>query len=195
MGKNPCTAVGYAAAKAELQALTCRGRFRQNADTGGELSEEGMVTARELVDREVSSVQGRINSLKQFVSSHTPQPPPTQFETVELGHPVTIVYSNKQGKELHKKYVTGGAGEPEIYLGSGAMMLNINSPLGKLLIGKRVGDVFDAFLSGHDCEVRVEAIHQLLAPDQADDEVATPSAPDVSVTRLSIKGSLEHVAA
>jgi transcription elongation GreA/GreB family factor len=155
------------------------------------MGEESMATQRELVDREVSSVQGRINSLNQFLSSHTPQPPPTQFETIELGHPVIIVYSNRQGKELEKKYVLTGNGEPEIYLGSGFMTLKASCPLGELLMGKRVGDVFDAFLAGHNCEVRVKEILQSLVPDKFDDE----SPAETSVTRPSIDGSAARRAA
>lgn len=186
MSKQGCTAAGFAAANAELQQLRSRGRFRQNAQSDGELSVEAHATQGELVNREAARTQSRIKFLEHFVATHTPVPPPTQFETIELGHPVTIVYLNKQGKELRKKYVAAGACEPEIYLGSDAMMLNINSPLGKLLLGKHVGDTFDVFLAGHDCEVRVEAISQLLVPDQLVNESSS--------SRLSINGSLERVA-
>ena len=189
MSLNGCTAAGYAAANSELEALMSRGHFRRNVEADGELSVESMATQTELLDREVSGVQNRINSLNDFLRKHTPQPLPAQFEMVELGHPVVIAYLNKQGKELEKKYVMAGAGEPEIYLGSGFMMLKSTCPFGELLMGKRVGDVFDAFLAGHNCEVRVKEILRSLVPDKFDDESAAP----VTVTRLSIDGTGQHV--
>lgn len=135
-----CTTAGHAhmtAQSKELRRKICAHKrdsltgFSSNSARDSEMSE----FVEEM--RQHGHDADRLAKAAHFLAEHRPVPEPTRFDEARIGHQVTLEYEDEDGETVRKNHVLGGDNEPDIFVD--AACVNYEAPLGRALLGKRVG--------------------------------------------------------
>ncbi len=156
---TPITKKGYDALKAELDRLRkverpkiieaiaearAHGDLSENAEYDAAKERQGFIEAR-IKELEGKLADARIIEISKLTS-----------ETIVFGATVSLIETQSQTK---KQYTLVGVDEADLKIGK----ISVQSPVGKALIGKRVGDLVEVttpakVVEYEVCEIRFEEI-------------------------------------
>lgn len=151
---TPITKKGYEALKAELDRLRKVERPKNieaiaEARSHGDLSENAEYDAAK--ERQ-GFIESRINELeRKLADARIIDTSKLSGDTVVFGATVTIVESETQQQ---KRYTLVGQDEADLKNGK----ISVQSPVGKALIGKRVGDLVEVTTPAKVVEYEVQEI-------------------------------------
>jgi transcription elongation factor GreA len=151
---TPITKKGYEALKAELDRLRKVERPKNieaiaEARSHGDLSENAEYDAAK--ERQ-GFIEARINELeRKLADARIIDTSKLSSETVVFGATVTIVESESQQQ---RRYTLVGQDEADLKDGK----ISVQSPVGKALIGKRVGDLVEVTTPAKVVEYEVQEI-------------------------------------
>lgn len=162
-----CTAPGWNAAQ-ELRR-SHRGRIcgAENAFTGTGSNSVKDSDLDELSSRldEEGKAGIALHRINTFLTSHRAVPTPNKFETGAVGCRIDFTHPDKHNVLQKVSVVLGGEDEPQLYKEQGILVVFYGSPLGRMLVGKRVGSYFEYTKAGKVFDAEISAIGLPPEPD------------------------------